>query len=91
MSTTQLTIDCKLFQRTIRSDDEKLNGLRVQLGEKAYNAVITALMEVNEFNASGSYIVSELWNYRERRKATLREGVEVLLGLQNAQKRKRTM
>ncbi len=80
-----------MFQRIIRSDDEKLSGLRVQLGEKAYNAVITALMEVNEFNASGSYIVSELWNYRERRKATLREGVEVLLGLQNAQKRKRTM
>lgn len=73
------------------SEDEKLRGLREQIGEKAYNAVITALIEVNEFNASGSYVVSELWNYRERRKATLREGVEVLLDLWNAHKRKRTM
>lgn len=73
------------------SEDEKLRGLREQIGEKAYDAVIKALMEVNEFNASGSYVVSELWNYRERRKAALREGVEVLLDLWNAHKRKRTM
>lgn len=78
-----------MFQRMIKSEDEKLRGLREELGEKAYNAVITALMEVNEFNASGSYIVSELWNYRERRKATLKEGVEVVLDLWHTQKHKK--
>lgn len=60
------------------------------MGEKSYDAVVGALMEVNEYNPSGRYIISELWNYRERRKATLKEGVEVLLDLwDNTQKRSR--
>ncbi|KAK4761281.1 hypothetical protein SAY87_006174 [Trapa incisa] len=78
-------------KRIIRSDDEKLRGLKEELGEKAYNAVINALVEMNEFNASGSYIVLELWNYKERRKAPLIEGVEVLLDHWNTQKLKRIM
>ncbi|KAK4776680.1 hypothetical protein SAY86_005368 [Trapa natans] len=74
-------------KQSIRRDDEKLKGLREQIGEGACTAVITALMEINEFNPSGSYPVCELWNYREGRKATLKEGVEVLLDLWNSQKR----
>ncbi|KAK4772771.1 hypothetical protein SAY86_014546 [Trapa natans] len=78
-------------KRIIKWEDEKLRGLKLELGEKAHNAVINALVEVNEFNASGSYIVSELWNYREKRKASLKEGVEVLLKYWNTLKRKRKM
>ncbi|KAK4754577.1 hypothetical protein SAY87_002681 [Trapa incisa] len=78
-------------KRIIKSEDEKLRGRKEELGEKAYNAVINALVEVNEFNASGSYVVSELWNYKERRKATLEEGVDVLLDFWNTQKRKRIL
>ncbi|KAK4745346.1 hypothetical protein SAY87_011658 [Trapa incisa] len=75
-------------EKSIRRDDEKLKRLREQIGEGACTAVITALMEINQFNPSGkSYPVCELWNYREGRKATLKEGVEVLLDFWNAQKR----
>ncbi|PKI72372.1 hypothetical protein CRG98_007242 [Punica granatum] len=74
----------------IDTEDEKLRDLREELGEGAYNAVVTALREVNEYNPSGRYITSELWNYGERRKASLKEGVEVLLEIWNTHKRRRT-
>ncbi|KAG9150209.1 hypothetical protein Leryth_009784 [Lithospermum erythrorhizon] len=60
-------------------DDDKLIDLRKNYGEEAYKAVTTAKLEINEFNPSGSYIVSEVWNFREDRKATLKEGVAYLL------------
>lgn len=49
------------------------------MGEGAYNAVVTALTEVNEYNPSGRYVTSELWNYTEGRRATLQEGVQFLM------------
>lgn len=63
----------------IQEDDEKLNGLRRDMGEGAYNAVVTALTEVNEYNPSGRYVTSELWNYSEGRRANLQEGVQFLM------------
>jgi hypothetical protein len=72
----------------IKDDDEKLNGLRKEVGENAYNAVVAALTEINEYNPSGRYVTSELWNYKAGRKATLQEGVQFLL---NHWKRKRAM
>lgn len=65
-------------QEVIDEEDEKLNGLRDEYGVEAYNAVTTALKEINEYNPSGRYIISELWNYSEGRKATLQEGLAVL-------------
>lgn len=60
-------------------EDEKLKGLKKDYGEEVCKAVTSALMEINEYNPSGRYITSELWNYQEERKATLREGVRYLL------------
>ncbi|XP_024014820.1 factor of DNA methylation 3 isoform X2 [Eutrema salsugineum] len=73
----------------IDEDDEKLRTLKNELGDDAHQAVANALMEINEYNPSGRYISSELWNFREDRKATLQEGVTCLLEQWNQAKRHR--
>lgn len=79
------------LQEIIDDQDEKLNTLKREMGDKVYRAVTAALMEVNEYNPSGRYIISELWNYKERRKASLKEGIDFLLTQWNAPKPKRGM
>ncbi|KAK9138488.1 hypothetical protein Sjap_009082 [Stephania japonica] len=76
-------------QEIINEEDEKLNELKGELGEEAYNAVVAALTEMNEYNPSGRYIVPELWNFKDGRKATLKEGVSFILRQWKANKRKR--
>ncbi|KAG2305783.1 hypothetical protein Bca4012_085350 [Brassica carinata] len=71
----------------IDEDDEKLRTLKIELGDDAYQAVANALQEINEYNPSGRYVSSELWNFREERKATLEEGVTCLLEQWNQAKR----
>ncbi|XP_071706181.1 protein INVOLVED IN DE NOVO 2-like [Rutidosis leptorrhynchoides] len=75
----------------IDENDDKLKGLKRDLGEDVYKAVVTALMEINDYNPSGRYITTELWNFTEGRKATLQEGVTSLLNMWDYQKRKRLM
>lgn len=78
-----------MFQQVINDKDEKLVGLKEELGEEVYKAVTTALLEINEYNASGSYVVSELWNNKENRKASITEGIQHALKQWKAQKRRR--
>ncbi|KAF6137792.1 hypothetical protein GIB67_040500 [Kingdonia uniflora] len=77
-------------QEIIDYEDEKLNGLKNELGEVVYRAVTTALMEINDYNPSGRFIIPELWNFREGKRATLKEAISFLLGqLKSTLKRKR--
>ena len=77
-------------QEIIDEEDERLKDLQNEYGDEVYMAVTDALKEVNEYNPSGRYVVSELWNFKEGRKATLREGVEDILKQWRLHKRKRT-
>ncbi|PUZ50145.1 hypothetical protein GQ55_6G036500 [Panicum hallii var. hallii] len=76
-------------EQVINDEDEKLVSLKEQLGEDVYKAVTTALLEINEYNASGSYVVSELWNNKENRKASITEAIQHVLKQWKAQKRRR--
>ncbi|XP_062192613.1 factor of DNA methylation 1-like isoform X2 [Phragmites australis] len=76
-------------KQIIDEHDEKLVDLKQQLDEEVYKAVTTALLEINEYNASGSYVVSELWNNKENRKASITEAIQHVLKQWKTQKRRR--
>ncbi|KAK9283948.1 hypothetical protein L1049_012205 [Liquidambar formosana] len=78
-------------QEVIDDEDEKLKSLKDELGDEVYNAVAKALKEINEYNPSGRYIIRELWNFGEGRKATLQEGVAFIMRQWKVHKRKRGM
>ncbi|CAM8917202.1 unnamed protein product [Rhodiola kirilowii] len=65
----------------IDEEDPKLKSLREDLGEDVFVAVTTASKEINEYNPSGRYIITELWNFEQGRKAKLQEGVALLVKL----------
>ena len=67
------------MQEIIDEEDERLKGLKDEYGEELYKAAITALIEMHEYNPSGRYVISELWNYKEGRKASMREVVSYIL------------
>nr|XP_011461209.1 PREDICTED: factor of DNA methylation 4 isoform X1 [Fragaria vesca subsp. vesca] len=74
-----ITDEAGRSKEIIDDEDEKLAGLKNELGDDVYQAVVTAMMELNEYNPSGRYSVNELWNYKEGRKATLKEGASYIL------------
>ncbi|KAL8265077.1 hypothetical protein R6Q59_023207 [Mikania micrantha] len=67
-------------------EDEKLTSLKDENEKDVYDAVVTALKELIEYNPVGRYPVPELWNKMEERRATLKEAVEVLLDEWKARK-----
>ncbi|KAI3902867.1 hypothetical protein MKW92_046874 [Papaver armeniacum] len=77
-------------REVIDENDERLKDLQKEYGNEVYEAVTTALKELMEYNPSGRYIVPELWNFKEGRKATLKEVIAYILKqLKSAPKRKR--
>lgn len=78
------------LKEILDEEDEKLESLKDELGDEVYDAVATALMELNEYNPSGRYPIPELWNFKEARKATLKEGVSHLIKQWKLSKRKKT-
>ncbi|GAV78267.1 XS domain-containing protein/XH domain-containing protein/zf-XS domain-containing protein [Cephalotus follicularis] len=77
-------------EEMLDEEDEKLKNLKTEFGDGVYDAVTKALKELNEFNPSGRYIIPELWNFKENRKATMKEGVVYILRQWKMLKRKRT-
>ncbi|KAH7851402.1 hypothetical protein Vadar_011103 [Vaccinium darrowii] len=76
-------------QEIIDEDDEKLKCLKDEWGDEVYEAVTKALAEMYQYNPSGRCPLPELWNSKEERKATLKEGVSLLLEQRKVHRRKR--
>ncbi|KAG2299789.1 hypothetical protein Bca4012_011385 [Brassica carinata] len=68
-----------IAKNVVDNNDEKLVKLTDAYGEQLYNEVVRAKMEIVEYNPSGGYVVSELWNFEKNRKATLEEATDVML------------
>ncbi|KAK3004921.1 hypothetical protein RJ639_019691, partial [Escallonia herrerae] len=85
----KVTHDGGFPKEILDEDDQKLKKLKRESGTGIYKAVTTALQEMNEYNPSGRYVISELWNSKEGRRATLKEVIDHMLQNMNKPKRKR--
>ncbi|XP_058099268.1 factor of DNA methylation 5-like [Magnolia sinica] len=73
----------------IDDEDEKLKQLKDELGDGVYEAVTTALLEMNEYNPSGRYVVQEIWNFKAEKKAEMKEVMQFILKKLSSVKRKK--
>lgn len=71
------------MQRVVDQNDQKLLKLKKEYGEEVYNEVVRTKLEIEDHNASGSYVIQELWNYEENRKATMEEATDVMLKIRS--------
>ncbi|XP_010485238.1 PREDICTED: factor of DNA methylation 4-like [Camelina sativa] len=71
-------------KRVVDKNDEKLRKLKSKYGEEVHNEVVRAKLEIEEHNASGGYVIVELWNYEENRKATMGEVTDVILKIRSS-------
>ncbi|XP_059644256.1 factor of DNA methylation 1-like [Cornus florida] len=78
-----------IHQEVIDHDDAMLRNLKEEWGDDIYEAVTTALKEMNEYNPGERNVVSELCNFTEERKATMKEGISFVLKNLKTLKRRR--
>ncbi|GAV90937.1 XH domain-containing protein, partial [Cephalotus follicularis] len=83
---TSMTV-CKY--EIVDDNDENLKELSSIYGEDVYKAVTRALVEVNEYNPSGRYPVPEIWNFKEDRRASLKEVIHYIIKQLKTRKPKR--
>ena len=63
-----------MSEEVVNDDDLRLRELWLEYGDDVCNAVKTALSEVNDqYNPTGRYVLSELWNFQIGRKAMMKE------------------
>ncbi|CAM8892007.1 unnamed protein product [Rhodiola kirilowii] len=84
-----ITVNGKEME-VFNDEDELLNQVRDEVGEEAWEAVKTALEELNKYNPSGRYPIPELWHRIENRRASLKEGAAFILRQFRLHKSKRT-
>ncbi|KAJ7980849.1 Factor of DNA methylation like [Quillaja saponaria] len=77
------------YKEEMDKNDERLKHLKNEFGDEVFDAVSKALLEMNEYNPSGRFVVPEIWNYGEGREATLKEGTACILNMWKALDRKR--
>ncbi|CAM6081596.1 unnamed protein product [Calypogeia fissa] len=76
------------WESQVDPNNEKLQELRTELGDEVCQTVVTALKELEEYNASGRYPVLVIWNFAKNRKATLAEVIRVLMDALDPKKKK---
>ncbi|KAI3901881.1 hypothetical protein MKW92_032304, partial [Papaver armeniacum] len=64
-------------EEVIDGDDELLKGARDEFGEEVYKAITAAAMELNEYNPNVREPVQEIWNFKEKRRATTKEAISL--------------
>ncbi|XAR60598.1 hypothetical protein NMG60_11034037 [Bertholletia excelsa] len=79
----------KKEEQIIDENDEKLSDLKIEYGDELYSAVTSALIERNKYNPNGRSTVPELWNYKEGKKATVKEAASQIVKQWKVLKRKR--
>lgn len=77
------------MQKILDENDEDLQNLKLEWGDEIYNSITSALKDLDEYNASGRYVVQELWNLKENRKATLKEVINFIFRQLKGPKRRR--
>ncbi|KAI3897100.1 hypothetical protein MKW98_015796 [Papaver atlanticum] len=66
-------------EEVIDEDDELLKCAKEEFGEEVYKAITTSAMELNEYNPNVREPVQEIWNFKERRRATTTEAISFVL------------
>lgn len=61
------------MQRVINENDPHLMKLKKDLGVKVTETVKTAILEVEEYNASGRYPVLVAWDFRTNQRVLLKD------------------
>ncbi|KAL1817210.1 hypothetical protein ACET3Z_019784 [Daucus carota] len=77
-------------KEAIDEEDDFIKAIKNEWGIEAYDAVVTALTEMNDYDPSGRSSVDELWNFEEGRRATLAECVNFIAKLWENFIRRRT-